>query len=367
MPTSGRRPDPLIPVSRADILEAVERTTGLHQAGGGDIGAAERLLRWIRAGSAEAVDVFNGIVAGSTRKDALLNASVLAVVAWLCVNGGPVVLHPATYVLSPHRPSPGVRICLDVLRSLGYEKDPESALHDDNQVRELARARAAGAVGDAGGKGKRRMPPRDAMLQSAVEAYAIATGRKLVFHRRFPEVEANYSLDRHYRKLHIENKFDREQREANGERLPVIISKACLADVCLITKCAVVAADLFERSGAPGDITLLAMAEACNAYSFSDYLRQKLGAKPVDDCDLEDERRCLADKLLLLERRGGSSWRLLRRYVENRVFQAITDPRVRAYRPESKHRREVLCTFSSFHAMHLALGPISQSHRDVVD
>lgn len=362
--TSGRRPDPLIPVSRADILELVERATGLHHAGGGDIAAAEKLLRWIRAGSADVVDVFTGIIAGSQRKDAALNARVLSVVAWLCVNGGPEVLYPAVYVVSARRPSPGVKVCIDVLRSLGYDLDPESVLHDDNKVRELANMRL---TGDVGVRGRRRALGREALFEIAVEAYAIALGRKLVFHRRFPEVEVNYSLDRHYRKLHVEERFDRTQRDENMERLPLVISKACLADMVLIARCAVIAADRLEAAGAPDDIWIPATAEACNAYAFSEYLRKKTEAKQEDVWGLEEERICLSDKLLGIESKGGPGSRLLRRYVEENVFRAITDPHVRAHRPESKHRREILCAFMSFRALHLAFAPDGQGHRDIAD
>lgn len=351
-------------IPRTDWLEIVERATGLGKSGDGDMAAADKLLRWMRAGALDPTELFRAIVAGSAPTDAGLNARVLSVVSWLCIVGGRDVLPPAVYVTNARKPSPALRICLDVLKSLGYTNAPGDMLYDDNRVREM---RLPG-VGETGlesvpdVRAGRRLSKRDAVLAVAVEAYVLSVGRKLIFHHRYPEVEANYSLDRYFRKMHIENRVDTEREVSNLERHALLISKVTLAEMVLITHSAVVAADRLERARASQDITIIALAEACNAYSFAEYLRLKIAAPKVSDFDLDAERACLAGMVVDLQRKGGAGLRILKRFVEPKVIATITDSRVRASRPESRHRREVLCTFTSFESLHRALAPALKTH-----
>lgn len=362
--SSPRYIDRSLYIPRADWLEVVERATGLGKSSDGDVAATEKLLRWIRAGALDPTELFRAIVAGSALADTRLNARVLAVVSRLCIVGGPDVLPAAVYLTNVRKPSPALRICLDVLKSLGYTNAPEDVLYDDNKVREM---RVPG-VGETGlesipdVRAGRRLSKRDAILAAAVEACAISTGRKLIFHHRYPEVEGNYSLDRYFRKMHIENHVDPGREKPNMERHSLLISRVTLAEVALITHSAVVAADRLERAQASPDITVLALSEACNVYSFAEYVRLKIATPMVSDFDLDAERACLAGMVVDLQRKGGSGLRLLKRFVEPKVLATITDTRVRASRPESKHRREVLCTFTSFEAMHRALAPPGKSH-----
>lgn len=362
---SPRYIDRSLYIPRADWLEVVERATGLGKSANGDVAATEKLIRWVRAGALEPTELFRAIVAGSAPTDAALNASVLSVVARLCIVGGPDVLPAAVYVTNARKPSPALRVCLDVLKSLGYTSSPEELLYDDNRVREMHIA----GVGETGlesipdMRAGRRLSERDAILTAAVEAYAVALGRKLIFHHRYPEVEANYSLDRYFRKMHIENHVDRGRETPNMERHSLLISRATLAEVALMTRSAVVTADRLERAQVTEDISGLAVAEACNVYSFAEYVRLKIAAPKVNDFDLDAERACLAGMVVDLQRKGGVGLRVLKRFVEPKVLAAVTDVRVRATRPESKHRREVLCTFTSFEAMHRALLPLpGKSH-----
>lgn len=360
---SPRYIDRSIYIPRADWLEVVERATGLGKSGDGDAAATDKLLRWIRAGSLDPVELFRGIVAGSAPVDARLNVRVLAVVARLCGGGGPDVLPMATYVTSARKPSPAVKVCLDVLKSLGFANAPEEVLYDDNRVREM---RLPGVQGECMEvvpevRGGKRLSKADAAMAWAVEAYAIAMGRKFIFHHRYPEVESNYSLDRHYRKMRVENQVDPEREGANMERQGLLISRVTVAEVALIAHCAVVAADRLERARAPQDIIVLAVAEACNVYAFAEYVRMKVAAPKVEDFDLDAALACLAGMVVELQGRGGTAARLLKRLVEPKVLACVTDRSVRPTRPESRHRREVLCTFSSFEAMHRALTPVTKS------
>lgn len=352
-------------VPRADWIEVIEYATGLGRSSDGDIAAADKLLKWIRAGSLDSTDLFRAIITGSTPADAALNARVLSVVSWLCLSGGPEVLPSAVYVTNARKPSPGLRICLDVLKSLRYTNAPEDELYDDNKVREMRIQRPGEPNFDFSAivRGGKNMSVREAMLIAGVEAYAISLGRKFIFHHRYPEVEANYSLDRNLRKMRIESYADAERRSINLERHALLFSKVSLAEMALIVRAAVVAADRLERAGAPPDLTVLAVAEACNAYSFAEYLRMKLSAPKVRDFDMEDARLCLAEKLdnTLRQRR---EVRILRRFVDQKVINTVSDAQARPCRPDSRHRREVLCTFTSFEALHMTLKPVMKEHDD---
>lgn len=309
--------------------------------------------------------MFRAVITGSTLADAALNARVLSVVSWLCLSGGPEVLPGAVYVTNARKPSPGLRICLDVLRSLGHINAPEDELYDDNKVRKMRIQRPGEPNADFFSvvRGGRNMSVRERMLIAGVEAYATSLGRKFIFHHRYPEVEANYSLDRNIRKMRIENYVDVERESINLERRALLFSKVALAEMALIVRAAVVAADRLERAGVPPDLTILATAEACNAYSFAEYLRMKLSAPKVSDFDMEDARLCLAEKLdnIHQQRKGV---RILRRFVDHKVITAVSDGDARPCRPDSKHRRDVLCTFTSFEALHMALKPVTRTHDD---
>lgn len=307
--------------------------------------------------------MFRAVITGSTLADAALNARVLSVVSWLCLSGGPEVLPGAVYITNARKPSPGLRICLDVLRSLGYTNAPGDELYDDNKVRKMRIQRPGEPNADVSSvvKGGRNMSMREKMLIAGVEAYAIALGRKFVFHHRYPEVEANYSLDRNIRKMRIENYVDAKREPINLERHALLFSKVAVAEMALIVHAAVVAADRLERAGAPPDLIILATAEACNAYSFAEYLRMKLSAPKVSDFDMEEARLCLAEKLDNIHRQR-KAVRMLRRFVDQKVITTVSDGHARPCRPDSKHRRGVLCTFTSFEALHMALKPATRSY-----
>lgn len=202
------------------------------------------------------------------------------------------------------------------------------------------------------------------LLAAAVETYAIALGRKMIFHARRPDVEANYSLDRFFRSLHVENDADGLRHQGNEERYAVIASKAAFVEMVQITRCTVRAAQRLDMAQVGVDIFMLVLGEACNAYAFSEYLRNKTGIKRGDmDCDLEEERRYLAKTLEAIMEKGGIDFRMLKRFADSHVFQNVLHVDSRACRPESRHRREIVCCFTSFQAMHRALTPQVQLGR----
>lgn len=349
------RTDPLAPISRADMLEVIEHATGLgsqsgHGGGsggserGGERAAADRLLMHVRAGSVDVVPMFRGIVAGSDGANPRFNARVLWLVHWLCVMGGPTVLQGALHTAHARRPVVALRIVMDVLRTAGHDV-PEDIVHDDDVVHKMT------LQADA-----HKSRGRALSLVSAVEAYAVLLGRKLIFHQRYADVEVNYSLDRFYRNLHVEN-ADAERRQANEERQAVIISHAALADISLITRIAVTTAKLLKAGNVAPEIYQLVLGEAANAYMFAEYLRMKTGMIDIPEYDLRQEAIWLSSTLTKTIQTAGSELRMMRKYVDTLVMRALTDAETRPCRPESRHRREIACHFTSFHALHKAVAP----------
>lgn len=348
------RVDPLDPVARVDVHEMVERATDLvGKSGSGDRTAAERLLQWMRAGSVSPVDVFRKVVAGTDSSRPEFNARVLSVVHWLCVTGGPFVLTGALHATHPRRPCAVLRIILDVLRALGYD-DAEDALHDDSRVRAMhIRSKSSGSDS----RSSSRIRGSRSATALAVESYAIALGRKFIFHQRFPDVEVNYSLDRFYRTLHVENGADDLRRETNDERHAVIVSHAALADVALIALAFTSAVQRLEQAKVAPDIIILALGEATNALVFAEYLSMKTASSDLSDYDLSQEKRYLRQKLREVVELGGNDLRMLKRFVDSNVYRSITEPDSRPFRPESRHRREIQCHFTSFQSLHKAVTP----------
>lgn len=353
--TPSPRVDPLVPMSRVDMLELIERATKLGDKSSGsdrsttcDRSAAERVLQNIRSGALNAVDVFRGVVTSASSGQAF-NIRVLHFIHWLCLSGGPTVLAGALHTSHPRRPCAGLRIVLEILRSLGHE-NAEDLLYNDSFVRDMS------------------LQPENTIselssLNPAVEAYAITLGRKFIFHQRFPDIEFNYSLDRFYRSLHIENDVDAIRRNFNDERHAIIISHAALADISIIARVGTVALEQINAGILPPDVFALVLGEASNAISFTKYLQLKTGSSDSDH-DVSNEQKVVARRLRKAVDNGGVEARLIRRYVDGNVFRAITEVDSKPCRPESRHRREIRCHFSSFEAMHRALKPPSIGRRD---
>lgn len=352
--TPSPRVEPFVPMSRMDMLELVEHATklgdkssGSDRTTKGDRSAAEAILHNIRTGSLNPVDVFRGIVAGSSSGPAF-NVRVLHFVHWLCLAGGPSVLEGALHTPHPRRPCGGLRVVLDVLRTMGYE-NAEDMLYDDEIIRDMSLKPDHDTSSDKNS------------LNPAVEAYAITLGRKFIFHQRYRDVEFNYSLDRFYRSMHLENDVDSYRREQNDERHTVLISQAAMADVALIARAATVTMERIRADQLPFDVFVLMLGEASNAVSFTQYLQLKIGASDSEFL-VNEERALLARRLQVIAEDGGQEARMLHRYVDHNVFKTITEHDVKPCRPESRHRREIRCFFSSFETMHEALKPTILRH-----
>lgn len=190
----------------------------------------------------------------------------------------------------------------------------------------------------------------------AAECYSVMLARRLTFAAQFSETEFNYSLDRWYRRLGIENRVDSLRAGYNNQKQHrLLASDTRLLVINLVTiasRCVI----LLSRSKAQREAVISVLSEACNAYAFSEYIRAKsgVGKPPIE------EQRLLQEAVNLVVGGGGAS--ALCRYANidekvaevcvNDVGEVATGVRV-----DSKHRRDIVCTFSSFTAMHAALDP----------
>jgi hypothetical protein len=345
------------PVSQIDLHEVVETATGLNR---NTTDVAERdaskdtALRWLRTGAVDPADFFRAVVAGPALADAPFNIRVLSFVHYIIVLGGPACLAAACEAPVAHRPSHGARICLDVLKACSQKAVPLTLLESpDDRIRSWS-LDAGGGVSSGSAITSRT---------SAVEMYAYFLGRKLEFHACYPEIEANYSLDRFYRQFHVENAVDHERRQQNTHRRAEVISHATALDCALLAKGAAAVAGALDRAKAPVEAVSLVFADASNAFALAQYLQSKvstapsLSQDPVEEIHLDEVGDWLARRLKVTFARGGEGMRCLQRYVEPSVIHAIEHPMDRPVRPESRHRREIPCVFSSFDSMHGALAP----------
>jgi hypothetical protein len=347
----------LHPVSQVVLREIVETATGLNR-NKTDItereASRDTALRWLRTGAVDPADFFRTVEAGPALADAPFNIRVLFFVHYIIVLAGPAGLAAACETPVAHRPSNGARICLDVLKACSQRAVPLTLLESaDDRIRSWS-LDASGGAGAASTTTSRT---------SAVEMYAYFLGRKLEFHACYPEIEANYSLDRFYRQFHIENAVDHERRQQNIHRRAEVISNATALDCALLAKGGAAVAGALDRAKAPVEAVSLVFADASNAFALAQYLQSKVltASSPlqvsVNEIHLDEVGDWLARRLKATFARGGEGMRCLQRYVEPSVIHAIEHPTDRPVRPESRHRREIPCVFSSFDSMHGALAP----------
>lgn len=352
------------PVPRHVIAQIVEYSTGLGR-GSADPSARDAAVQVIWSGAASPADILRAVVAGSRASDASFNARVLSFLHWVSFVGGPSTLAAACEPYSVGSSPLGVGICSDVLQASGYGSDVgrgldplkgDTALNDAAGEALRSWEDDLGMAASQAGPGS-RYPTTTA---AAVEMYALVLVRKLGFHARFPEVEANYSLDRFYRQMHVENGADADRAAKNQVRQSGVISWEAAHDGGLLALGGVSVAAALDRCRVPTDIVTFAFADACNAYAFTAYVRSKLGHVPGSKgghgtVDLEPIRAWLSSRLDAMESRFPEKYRSIRAYVDSNVLISIQEPKSRPSRPESHHRREVPCTFSSFENMHVAL------------
>lgn len=269
---------------------------------------------------------------------------------YLMVHGGPDMIPEAVQPFRK-RTAPALRLVLAVLRSFGYieETDGLDVLQDDEKVGAMRLS------------GDRSIVPPDSLQKSrgektpeaaAVETYAIALGRKAWFHYRCKAVEVNYSLDRFYRAWHVENDCDPAVHTKNEEVVKMTMSRGALQDICMLVRAMTAAAWRLHRGRIPLDITMLAITDACNAYSYALYLQKKVEHGDDELFTLELQREKLAALLRKWENRGGKGWQLLRSHLDQRVRDMILKADAMIVRPESRHRREIEVEVTSFEALH---------------
>jgi hypothetical protein len=360
---SGRLRPPS--VSRTDLRELVEHATGLGRSHS-DVPARDTALRWVREGKADPTDLFRAVVAGpGGTTDAPLNLRVLTFVHWVTVLGGPHALAAACEPAGPRRPSPAMRVCMDVLKACGHTSYSPSVVEDAaDRVRSWTTDHHP-PLFDPHAPIALPAPvdnPDDTSLKIALEMYAILLGRKLSFHAQYPEVEANYSLDRFYRQFHIENEVDSMRAAANTRRHAAVLSVAMGAELALLASGAAATAAALDRARAPLDIVGLVFTDAVNAYALAEYVLAKATPAPGQDIGppLPPVREWLAKRTKAMEVKNGDAIRVVQRFVEPTVLRAVAQPVHKPVRPESRHRREVPCCFSSFAGMHAALAPSIQ-------
>lgn len=374
------------PVSRTVLREVVEHATGLGR-NAADSAARETALKLLRTGKVDPGELFRTIVAGPARADAPYNARVLAFLHWIMILGGPPCLGAASESGISRRPSPGTKICLDVLKSCGnvchpptvpktpiqrirmWELEPPSPSSDAKKGTSASGPKSNNIGSHVAGGMFKSSPPVTLTSSTtndshplivAVEKYALFLGRKLAFHAVFPEVEANYSLDRYYRQSHVESAADPERRAQNMRRRSILISHAMANECAILASGGASVAAALDRAKVPVDIVGLVFADASNAYVLADYVRSKTSGSrsaPADGAQLENVREWLARRLSAVESRSADSLRVLRRFVEPQVMRAIEQPGHPPLRPESRHRREILCKFSDFDSLHAAMAP----------
>lgn len=198
---------------------------------------------------------------------------------------------------------------------------------------------------------------------AACEAYATMLARRLTFAAQYGEVEANYSLDRWYRRLGIENRAEAARVGSNNARQSRLLANDARNATLAISSAASRTVVLLIRAHAPRSAVALCLAEACHAYVYAEYARakSKCGAPPP-----RDVQRTLLDAVgLALEEPDAV---MLARYagidepVAHEVLTACDDD-ARPVRIDSRHRRNIVCRFSTFQGLHQAMDPLGRAQR----
>lgn len=302
--------------------------------------------------------MLRAVAAGSGKADAGFNVRVLAFVHWVSVRGGPGALAAACEDVSAKKGSIGRKICGDVLRACGVEVD--------GGIKRMRAWRLDGVAGKDGKEKDASAKLGPSLILVAVEMYALIFMRNLAFHATYPEVESNYSLDRFYRQFHLENSADDVREKENLARHSAVISLAMGLELAEIAGGFACVAAALDRAKVSIAIVGIVFTAACNSYSLARYVLSKTagagGERDREQAEralsrIEPVREWLAKRIKAMEARDGDGMRTVRRLVEKSVVDAIDDPTRKPVRPESSHRREVTCLFSSFEGMHTALAP----------
>eukprot|EP00179_Madagascaria_erythrocladioides_P000812 CAMPEP_0198315886 /NCGR_PEP_ID=MMETSP1450-20131203/5979_1 /TAXON_ID=753684 ORGANISM="Madagascaria erythrocladiodes, Strain CCMP3234" /NCGR_SAMPLE_ID=MMETSP1450 /ASSEMBLY_ACC=CAM_ASM_001115 /LENGTH=561 /DNA_ID=CAMNT_0044019013 /DNA_START=60 /DNA_END=1745 /DNA_ORIENTATION=- len=208
--------------------------------------------------------------------------------------------------------------------------------------------------------------------------YAKMLKRKLDFHRKYPEFEANYSLDRFFRKMEIETP-DPTQKKTNHARHRKLLEMGCLDELfsLLESTASVLEANrtLTQRMEVPDSCLVPLVTDVSFNFEIIRYIASKIltgnrGNAKVDPQSLEarfketntrlhqllhwakfDENFVRAVKVSLAS--GHPSTRILS-FTPN-VPSSVAVREKHAPRPESFARGRIPCCFNSFSAMHEAM------------
>lgn len=345
---SAHTPDVL---SGLVLHEVVERATGHARPGRkGDDSAVRQLMSTVRTRGTRLESVLSAVAVSSDGSGgALYNARVLGLVHAL-LSAGPHALPSACSGASLGANTAGaLRIVSDVHRAARRARGVGvSDVLGTGAMRDIRSLDAAPSV------------PRGEAAVHACEVYSVLLARKLTFSSAYGEVECNYSLDRWYRRLGIENRAESSRMGANNARqnrlLAAEVRTAALALVGLAAK----AASLLLRARATKDAVAQVLAEGCHAYVFAEYVRAKAKAAGAP----REAQRTLLDAIgvalddvdaVALARFTG-----IDDPVAAEVLTTCGDD-ARAVRIDSRFRRNIVCKFSTFLGLHDALDPMART------
>lgn len=347
-----------VPLDGVALHELVENATGhARPRGMADVQAARTIINNVCARRMKLELVFKTLVHGSNPlADASYNISVLSFIHQLLSAGSHALPTAASAAVnrSPYR------LLADVHRAARRARGQTNVVDIRNDIayRDLISSQPPTSSSSA------------TITCRAVEAYALLLTRRLTFASMFPETEANLSLDRWYRRISIENQpatfiAARQKRlrapETRAQILVILDLVVCTATLLLAR----------PRAVSP-DILATIIAEGANAYVFAEYLRKR--SQRADDPPTEEQRAlCDIVRAIVPETRRrddvddadeGTAAVALANFANIDVAVAaemLKKPgRVaRAIRIESRYRRDILCTFSSFTTLHAALDPFS--------
>lgn len=299
-------------IERDELIDIVERATGMGRIGevrrGGDtiVGLVSR--KWVGASA-----VMNAIVVGENGgRRALM---VLGLVHRVCMVG-PWAMENGW--------EDGVRIC--------------------GRIKEIV---GRGNAGD---------------VKECLKLYARFLEGKLMLHGEFEEFEGNWSLDRYYRRVDLENKWDKTRKRSNAERHGLVFSEEAYEKLEGLLKVGIRAAEALLKYDMQLETIERVCADVCNLYALTRYMDSKL-FDGEESTDLANFKMRIRKVLLDAKARKGEVTPVLKRNVERTVIKMIMEEGSsrdqRPMRPESRFRKEIVCRFTSFETMHEALAPPS--------
>lgn len=328
----------------------IERATGhARPAGRTDSSATKSILNSVRTRATRLESVLKALTISSDGKGgAPYNLRVLTLLHAL-LGAGPHALTAAASAgaISGRAASPAMKIVSDAHRAARLARGAPSA-----------DVLGTNALDDV----------LDPSLENAAECYSVLLARRLTFAAGFAETEANFSLDRWYRRLGIENRAENTRVGFNNSRQARLIAADTRAAAEQLVVVATRTVDALMKVRGPRDAVALTIAEGCNAYVFAEYIRAK--SRMMGNVPREVQRN-LASACTGAAGTSPSPVEALVRYagvdaaVAVEVF-TIPNEEARAVRIDSKYRRDIVCRFMSFMGLHKALDANGRQKGSVV-